>query len=152
MKQTERFSGAFWVVLGIVIAILSLKLGMGNLHKPGIGFAPFLAAGILTVSGLVQILATYSRQFAGEKTGSILFKKGRKDSLLALAALFGYIIFLEFLGFLLTTLIFLVFLFRIKEKERWVMPLVLSVATVVVSYLIFSVWLQLQFPKGPLGI
>jgi len=152
MKRTERWGGLFWCILGIFIGIMSVRLGLGNLHKPGIGFAPLLAAGILTVSGLIQILATYSEQFVEEKTKSILRREGRKDSLLALSALFFYIIFLELLGFLTTTLIFLVFLFKIKDKKKWGMPLVLSISTVVASYLVFSVWLKLELPKGPWGI
>jgi hypothetical protein len=78
-------------------------------------------------------------------------KKGRRDSVVALLALFGYIVLLEATGFVITTFIFLVVLFKIKERRRWVMPLILSFSTVGVSYLIFSVWLRLDFPRGPLG-
>jgi putative tricarboxylic transport membrane protein len=151
MRKIDRFGGMFWLGLGIVISALSSRLGLGNLHKPGPGFAPLLAGAILTLLGLILTLSTYSKQFVDEKTISILVKKGRKDSFLALSALLGYILLLEPLGFLTTTFIFLVVLFKIKEKKRWVIPLVLSLSTVVVSYLIFSVWLRLEFPKGPLG-
>jgi putative tricarboxylic transport membrane protein len=62
--------------------------------------------------------------------------------------LFGYIVLLEPLGFLLTTFLCLLPLFKLSEPERWVRPLVLSCSIAILSYLVFSVWLQCQLPKG----
>ena len=108
MNKIDRFGGVFWFILGIFISIISLRLGLGDLHKPGPGFTPLLAGAILTLLGLILILSTYSRQFMDEKTSSILVKKGRRDSVVALLALFGYIVLLEATGFVITTFIFLI--------------------------------------------
>jgi hypothetical protein len=48
---------------------------------------------------------------------SILVKKA-EDSVVALLALVGYIVLLE-ARFVMTTFIFLVVLFKIKERRRW---------------------------------
>lgn len=148
MKNIDRFGGALWLILGIFISIISFRVGIGDLHKPGAGFASLLAGAILAVFGLILMLSTFLRQFVDEKMSSILVKEGRKDSLLALSALSGYIFLLNYLGFLITNFIFLMFLFKIKDTKRWVIPLVITISTVMVSYLVFSVWLKLQFPKG----
>ena len=70
------------------------------------------------------------------------------NPLLTVAILLGYILLLEPLGFLLTTFVCLLFLFKLSEPRRWVMPTILSACTATLSYLIFSVWLQSQLPKG----
>lgn len=148
MKKIDRFGGVFWLIFGIFICIISFRLGIGNFHKPAAGFTPLLAGIILIVSGLILILSTFSRQFLDEKMDGIIGKEGRRDPLLALSALFGYVFLLESIGFIITSFIFLVFLFKIKNPKRWGVPLFLAISTVVVSYLVFSVWLKLQFPKG----
>ncbi len=68
--------------------------------------------------------------------------------LLTLMTLLAYILLLEPLGFVLTTFVCLLLLFKLSEPRKWLMPMVLSGVTAVLSYLIFSVWLQSSFPKG----
>ncbi len=151
MKQHDRLESLFWFMLGIFICLVSLKLRVGTLHKPGAGFTPFLSGTVLGLSGVILFLTTLSGQFAGEKMGGIFVKGARKNPICVLFALFGYIILMEPAGFLVTTFVFLLFLFKISDTKRWLMPLIFSASTVVLSYLVFSVWLKLQFPKGILG-
>jgi putative tricarboxylic transport membrane protein len=151
MKKHDRFGGLFWFILGAIICIMSVKLRIGTLYKPGPGFTPFLSGAVLVVSGLILMLSTFLKQYMDEEMGSILVKEGRKNSLLTLLALFGYIVLLEPIGFLITTFIVLLFLFKITDTKRWLAPVVLSGSSVIVSYLVFSVWLKLQFPKGLFG-
>jgi hypothetical protein len=79
-----------------------------------------------------------------------------KDSLpkvlLGLAALSLYGIALDYLGYLATTFLFLMFTSKIMEREKWKGPLVLALFTAVGSYLLFVVLLQVQLPKGILGM
>ena len=151
MKKHDRFGGLFWSILGTIICILSVKLRIGTLYKPGPGFTPFLSGAVLVVSGLILMLSTLSKQYMEEEMGIFLMKGGKKDSLFTLLALFVYIILLEPIGFLITTFFVLLFLFKLTDTKRWLAPLVLSASSVILSYLVFSVWLKLQFPKGLLG-
>lgn len=148
MKKFDRFGGALWLTLGIFICIMSLRLGIGDLHMPGAGFAPLIAGTLLAVSGLIMILSTFSRQFVDEKISSLLVTKGKRDPIFALSALFGYMLLLEYLGFLITSFIFLMALFKIKDTKRWAGPLGITISTVVVSYLVFYMWLKLPLPEG----
>jgi putative tricarboxylic transport membrane protein len=70
------------------------------------------------------------------------------NPLLAVISLLVYIVLLEPLGFLLTTFLFLLLLFKLSEPKRWLAPLIFSVTAAILSYLLFSVWLQCQFPRG----
>jgi putative tricarboxylic transport membrane protein len=149
MKTIDRFGGVLWLILGIFISIMSLNIGIGDLHKPKAGFTSLVAGVMLSVLGLILILNTFLRKFNDEKMRVVLVKEGIKDPLLALSALIGYVCLLEYLGFLITNFIFMMFLFKIKDTHKnWITPLILTISTVVVSYLVFTVWLGVQFPIG----
>ncbi len=154
MKKLN-LGGLFWILLGIAICIQSIYLKTGNLRKPGPGFMPFLSGAFLGLLGLILTLTSISKKLKEDKEGKSqrVWAKGNWSNIFfTLIALFGYLLLLKPLGFILTTFIFLFFLFKLKEPKRWVMPLIFSVCTVVFSYLIFSVWLKCQFPKGILGL
>ncbi len=135
------------------MCIGSVKLRLGDIHKPGAGFMPFLAGSFLILFGLILLISTVSKGLEEEK------KKGEeawgsvswKSLFFTLLALFAYAFLLEPLGFYITTFIFLFFLFKLTEPKRWLMPVALSLISVIFSYLIFSTWLRVQFPSGILG-
>ena len=154
MKEHDRVGGLVWFVLGIGICIGSIKLKLGNFHTPGPGFLPFLSGGSLALFGLILTFLT-TRTGLGEKEDE---KDQRElvhwdwkrliNPLFTLFILVVYILLLEPLGFLLTTFICLLFLFKLSDPQKWLMPFVLSFTATALSYLLFSVWLQCQFPKG----
>lgn len=157
MKRHDRFGGLFWFVVGVGICIGSMNLNLGTLHKPGAGFVPFLTGIVLGVLGLILTWSTFSKALSegeeGEKgSKKIIVAFTQKRFVFALLALFGYAFLLEPIGFFITTFLFLLLSFKLTEAKKWVMPLVLSVSAVIISYLIFSVWLQLQFPRGILKL
>ena len=111
---------------------------------------PFLAGGLLALLGLILFISTSLK--AKSRTGEILAQKDRARNLLfPLGALVFYALFLERLGFLLDTFIFLLFLFKMAKPKIWILPIVLSALIVTTAHFLFSVFLQTQFPKGFLG-
>jgi len=154
MKKHDRMGGWVWFVLGICICIGSVQLRLGSFHAPGPGFLPFLSGAALGIFGLVLLFSTTFAKPKGEeeaKSEKSLVKWNWKkflNPLLILLALLVYILLLEPLGFLVTTFIYLLFLFKLSEPGKWLMPLALSIIVTALSYLIFSVWLHCQFPKG----
>jgi hypothetical protein len=143
-------SGLVWVLLGVAICIGSVRLRLGGFHKPGPGFMPFLAGSILILLGLILAGSTLSKGLEKEKT------KGKeawmnvnwKRFLFTLSGLFAYALLLEPIGFYPIAFLFLFFLFKLTEPKRWLMPAGLAGISVLLSYLIFSVWLKVQFPIG----
>jgi putative tricarboxylic transport membrane protein len=144
--------GCIWLVVGLALSIASVKLHLGNLHKPGPGFLPFLSGACLALCGLILMLSPLAKG-ATEESGRIqgVWGKSRwKKFLLPLLILTGYVLLLDTLGFPFASFLFLFFLFKMTDPRKWFMPLFLAGSTVVLSYLLFSVWLQCQFPKGVL--
>jgi len=89
----------------------------------------------------------------GRRAAAVLRRGGgvRKFGLTA-AALCAFALLLEPLGFPLTTLAFMIFLLRAIEARRWGLTLALSIATMVFCVIVFHIWLQVQFPEGPVSV
>jgi putative tricarboxylic transport membrane protein len=152
MKKRVRLDGLVWLMLGIGLCIGSVKLKLGGFHTPGPGFMPFLSGALLGIFGLILIFPTARSgegEEAKEKETSVIWNwKKLISPFLTLLILFLYLLLLEPLGFILTTFICLFFLFKLSEPRKWMRPVILSVCTSITSYLVFSVWLQCQFPRG----
>jgi hypothetical protein len=55
---------------------------------------------------------------------------------------------MEWLGFLIVTLLFFIFLLGVIEKKRWLFAILVSLIVTAISYLVFETALQSQLPKG----
>jgi len=154
MKKYVRADGLIWVILGIGMCIGSIKLKLGNFHTPGPGFLPFLSGASLGIFGLILMFSTTfvrlgNGEEAKQKRTSVIWNwKKLINPFLTLLILFVYLLLLEPLGFVFTTFMCLLFLFKLSEPKKWLAPFVLSISTSILTYLLFSVWLQCQFPRG----
>ena len=149
--NNDQVSAFLWFVLALAILLASIPYGIGSLGSPGTGFLPFLtglAMGIFASIGLLH--STWRlRQGEGWKP-KIKGLKWRK-SLLVLAALAAYVLLLRPLGFSLSTALFVGFLLRTIQPQKWTVVLAGGLAAAAGSFLVFEVWLQAQLPKGIWG-
>ncbi len=143
-------AGLFWTVLGLFTSLHAYRLGVGQLQQPGPGFI-FLLSGIgLTVLGVVNLFITIKEQAGSEGTPLWRGLKWYKVLLvLVVLTLFGYL--LNIAGFLLSTFLLMLFLFKGVEPTRWWVAFGSSVVTVLLSYLIFVKWLEVPFPMKVFG-
>jgi putative tricarboxylic transport membrane protein len=148
--KTDIVGGFIWFFLGLALCLGSLKLKLGNFHNPGAGFMPFLAGAFLGLLGLVLIFqATRKRPGGAEgQEEKFWFAENWKKFLITLGAMFGYVLLFKPLGFLLATFLFFFLLFKLTETKKWLVPIFSSAGIVALSYLLFSVWLKCQFPRG----
>ncbi len=145
---TERWSSLFWILIGLAICVGSLRLGMGTLHSPGPGFLPFFAGLILGILGLIVFTTTKtSLPENGEKTP--MFVKGRVlRVVLTMMSIMCYAVAMEYFGFLISTVFFLLLLLKVIEPQRWAVATGASILGALGSYLIFEVLLECQLPQG----
>lgn len=148
MRNTDQSSSLFWLVIGIGIALCSLKYGFGTFHEPGPGFITFFAGTILTFLSLVLFLSSFGKQgshgglrnlWAGLEFGKVLY---------VILLLVAYTLVLKSIGFLISTFFLLSLLFRVKGTYRLRTILFISFLVTVSSYVIFEIWLKAQLPKG----
>jgi uncharacterized BrkB/YihY/UPF0761 family membrane protein len=75
-----------------------------------------------------------------------------KKMVSVLAVLFLYAYLFTPLGFILTTVFLLIFLFKAVEPQRWSWAILGAVVSTLAAYGVFRLWLQCQLPQGLLGI
>ena len=148
MRNTDRSSSLFWLVVGIGIAISSLKYGFGTFHEPGPGFITFFAGAILTFLSLALFFSSFRDRvdrgglrnlWVGLEFGKVLY---------VILLLVAYTLMLKSIGFLISTFVLLFLLFRVKGSYRLRTILLMSFLVTTGSYLIFEIWLKAQLPKG----
>jgi putative tricarboxylic transport membrane protein len=151
MKNRDLVSSIIWMALGGVFVVGALQQGLMRKDVPGPGFLPFLSGIALMVISLFVLIPALLK---GKKDqGSDLFptRQSFKKLLFAIAALFGFGIALEYLGYLLTTFLFMLSIARLIEPKGWWTTTLVAFLTAALSYLLFVVLLEVQLPKGPLG-
>lgn len=149
MSKADRFSASVWFIFSLLVSYFSYKLGMGSLHQPGPGFVFFWTAIIVAMLSLAVVVMSFvEKSKKEEKEGHIFRIAGVKKVALVVMALLLYTLFMELAGFIIITLLLLVFLLRVIEKKTWLLALSVGVTVTTLSYLVFETVLQCQLPKG----
>ena len=115
----ERWGSLVWLIFGMLITVGSIRLNLGGFHNPGPGFLPFITGVILTGLSLVVFIQSGR---AGEQARRKPFLVNRQrawKATLTLIALLVYAVAMNYLGFLVSTTLFLAFLLWAVEPQRW---------------------------------
>jgi len=154
MKKHQQVFSIFWMLVGVYFTISGYRLGIGSLHKPGPGLIFFLAALLLTILSIIDLVGTFRGKSVAEedkKKDSLWSSVRWQKVLIVLGGLLAYACFLNILGFLLSTSLLMFFLYKVVEPTGWLVAGVSSISTILFSYLIFEVWLKVSLPVGFLG-
>lgn len=153
--EREKWSSLVWLGVGIFVCIGSLRLSLGQFRNPGPGFLSFFAG--LVIMGLALVVHLQSRRRhpgrAKEESEPIWSdpKKGMKI-VLTVVALLVYAVVMNYLGFLISTFLFLAFILKTIEPQRWSVTLIGSLIASTAFYVVFEIGLHSQLPKGILQI
>lgn len=152
MKRTritlDTYGALFWVALGLLVCYGANRLGLGSVTDPGSGFIFFWSGLILAFLSLVLFadslrgVSAEAQEIEGTNWAKIV---------LVLVSLVLYALFLERLGFALTTFLLLSFLLGISEGKNWPRALGVATAAALGSFAIFELWLKIRLPKGIFG-
>jgi putative tricarboxylic transport membrane protein len=154
MKKHDLTSSSIWIVVSALFCWESLGLGLGTLTEPGPGLFPFLMSLFLIFFSAGLFAASL------RKKGGVNFIEVRKfwpdrDGFrrIGLTVLFlaSYVVALNYLGFIMTTFLFIFLLLRFIEPQKWPIVILGSLLTAGGSYAIFEIWLRANLPVGLLG-
>ena len=141
------FMNIVLTIVGLVITVLSWKLGFGTLKKPGAGLFPFLCGLIIFFQSLVLI-------FSKGKTvnGDTPSSNYERNHLLSMATIFIlWIILMPWLGYILVTFLAAFSFSKAIGLEGWRKPILLALGITGFCYLLFDVYLYVDLPRGFLG-
>lgn len=150
MSRANQASSVFWLVLGLAVAYGAYRMGLGELTHPGPGFL-FFWCGVILAGLSVLVFAGATLAGRKEEQGGLARlwagAKWRKGVCVVLALLIYNFTF-SFLGFSLSTMILLVFLFKAIETQKWSVAVGGAVVASLFCFLVFARWLDVQLPRG----
>jgi putative tricarboxylic transport membrane protein len=153
IKSHQQMASLFWLAVGIYVAIGAYRLGLGHLHRPGSGFIFFWVSLLVVILALIDLaacLADKSKKFG--KSKSLWSETHWPRVILIFSGLLAYVYIFNTLGFLLSTFLLLIFLFKGIEHVKWWPSILGSFIAILVTFAVFQLWLKVPFPAGILGI
>ncbi len=151
MKKADWITGIVLLVLAGYVIYEAWLMPPSGTFGPGSGFFPFWLGIIL--AGLSLILMTGAALRPKDPNEASPFP-ARQAFFAVIKVLGGLVIFtvlMETLGFILNTLVFVTYLMKIVQKERWWMTFLIAVATTACLYIVFQVLLGITLPRNQFG-
>ena len=150
-RERDRISTLVWLIMAIAICFGSVRLSLGNFHRPGPGFFSFLSGAVLGILSILVFLQSFKEQPGDiRKAFWPNSRRGLKMAYVVIALIL-YSIGMDYLGFSLSTLLLLGFLLRGIDPQRWRVVIAWSVLGTIICWGIFKYWLNVQLPGGIFG-
>ena len=151
MKKKDIFSSLFWMAVGLGVCWGGYDLDLGTLHDPGSGFM-FFWVGLIMIGLSLSVLLGALRMKPDPQGLRHLWEEIRWRKILSvLLALFLYGYVFTRVGFILSTIPLLIFLFKAVEPQKWSWAVLGAVLSTLTAYGVFQLWLGSQLPRGFLG-
>jgi len=150
MKKNDRYTSLIWAAFGLYIAFEGYRLEIGTLRAPQAGFLVFWSG--IVLSGLSMGLFFQASLSKEEKEKEMLWR-GRQwlKGVKLILGLLVYVLVLNWMGFLLSTFLLLLFLLKGLEPQRWRVALPLSILVTALCQIVFGLIFEFRFPEGFLG-
>ena len=153
-KRRDTVSGLFWLVIGLGLSIWTLtSYEIGRLTQPGTGYLP-LSLGILLILLSLILLGGQMKKSPGARQASPPAARsgGWKKVVYTVLVLVVAAFFFERVGYLLTFFCLIVLLMKGVEPQSWKRILLTALLTSVGVYVVFILLLEVQLPRGFLGV
>lgn len=145
--KSDKIFGGITMLLGVIQVVEGIRLYPSR-NNVGVGDHTFLLiiGAIMIVLGALLIIL---------KLKNLKVEFPEKNILLSIlgiyATLFVYWFLMKHLGFLISSAICLLALFKIIGKYKFVRCIIYSAISTVSLYVLFDILLGMPFPKGPFG-
>jgi putative tricarboxylic transport membrane protein len=151
MKHLDQYAGIFWFLFGGAITLSSFYYGVGSPSEPGPGFITFLAGGILTALSLILFIVSGKTKERFQGLRHLWEGRQTWKAFYILGLLVVYMLLISPIGFLISTFLLLLLLFRVQGTYSLKTVILLSGVATVLSFVVFDRWLGVQLPRGFLG-
>jgi len=146
MITTDRWTGLFFILFSLYVCFESWRLGVGSFFRPGAGFFPFYSSALLGVLSLILGFLTCRGKAEKAEPWTDL-----GNTVTVSLALLGFALLLTWLGFVVTTFLFSIFLLRAVERRGWLLAAGAAFFISAAFYVVFGLWLRAQLPAGILA-
>jgi putative tricarboxylic transport membrane protein len=143
----DRVSGAFLVLVGLFVVWERRVLPLGSTSHPGPGYFPLLLAILLIILGAILFI----RGKDAKKIRSISWPEAPHAVAILGCCLFVSL-FMETIGYRLTLLLTLGFLFGVMERIKPWLTLILTCGFSLGTFWLFDSLLRVPLPRGWWGL
>jgi putative tricarboxylic transport membrane protein len=154
LKRIDQISGLIILIIAVFYLFKTTKLAIWKGTTLGPGFFPLILGIVLVgLTILLLVKATLATKDHSLSLPEDFFpsRSGLLKVIYLIGALVVYVLTLQPVGYLLSTLVFLSVLFLAWDPQRPRLAIAVAVVTVLCSYVFFNLLLKVQLPKGLLG-
>ena len=157
-KHLDYALGFFFLIFGIAILIGvyygDMKFWRG--YAPGVGFFPIISALCIILCSLSLLVINFvkiKREAIDSDNEKFVFDRIELLNLIYIASV-SIIVMIgtAYVGFMISLTIAIFILMKFLGKESWKTALTTTIATAVIIYLVFGIFLKVPLPTGLLNI
>jgi len=145
----EKVVSGTLVVFSIVYLFMAKGLPFGSVSQPGVGFMPAIAgtmAMIISIINFISVMMKKDDKKAKKEDGGTAPELDILKLVKFAAGCLAYILMLDHIGFLISTLAVLVYLLKVTGVEGWISPILISAGTSLGFYFLFEKMLGVMLP------
>jgi putative tricarboxylic transport membrane protein len=151
MKKADVISGIVLLVLSGFVLYQSWLMPESKTFGPGPAFLPAWLGVFLAGLATILMIGALRRSKSTEEKNP--FPLGK--SMLAVGKVLGglavFALLMETVGFIVNTFVFVLYLMRATQRERWPMAALIAVLTTAGLYTVFRVILNISLPTNIYG-
>jgi hypothetical protein len=160
-SRKEIASSLVLFLFGVVFLLYDFKYPLDQWANPGPGVFPLIVGAVLVILAawlLAQEVRRHKLQGAKESDGGAgrsipgFFQRNRSEAkpLFMIAVFIVYLLMVKWVGFFVSTFLFVIISSRLMGAKGWGKPIALSAGVSLFCYLLFVAWIKLSFPRGVL--
>ncbi|MGV3626984.1 MAG: tripartite tricarboxylate transporter TctB family protein [Betaproteobacteria bacterium] len=144
--KSDQVSGLMLAALAVWIWWLNRAFPVGTLSDPGPGYVPLLLA--IALGGIGLMIAA----FGGRSTAlrEIRWPESGRAAVILLACVFATL-GLEYIGYRLAIMAFLVFFLGVVERKKPLAVALVAAGFSMISFYVVGILLKVPLPRGPWG-
>ncbi len=151
MKKADQITAIVLLLFSAFVIEESAKMTLFVEFAPGYGFFPFWLGILMAILSIMLYVDASRRPEERDELAPIPGREALIKVALILGGLGVYAFLMEITGYVVDTLLLVVLLLGVVEREKWQLTALVAVLMTALLYLIFQVILGVSLPKGPLG-
>jgi putative tricarboxylic transport membrane protein len=137
------------LLLGALVIYDSVRVGIRWVEDgPQAGYFPFYVGVLLCLSSFWNLAKNFLDKATAQK--SFVGVKALKLILAMLAPTVVYVTLIGWMGFYVSSIVFIGFFMIWLGKYSWTRSVTVSGAVIVCIFLMFEIWFRVPLPKGPI--
>ncbi len=146
MNKSERIAAVITSLAGLAVMIYAWRvLNLGTIHMPDAGLLPFLCGAGLAVLGILWIVTLRAKE--EQKSDVPAEERTPYRPYLSLVLMVLYAWAMETLGYVTSTVVFMIAWQQVIEREKWLKTIIITVLGTFAMYALFNLFLKVPIPE-----